>query len=47
MLNWLTAAIVSLVYPIGVELAGTPALMFIIFALALFLGMHINKNILV
>ena len=42
MLNWLTAAIVSLVYPIVVELTGTPAFMFIIFACALFVGMHIN-----
>lgn len=42
MLNWLTAAIVSLVYPIGVELTGTPAFMFILFALALFLGIWIN-----
>jgi uncharacterized membrane protein YecN with MAPEG domain len=44
MLNWIAAASVSLIYPIAVELAGSPSLIFFIFGISVIVGYVLNKN---
>lgn len=44
MLNWLAAAFVTFIYPILVELAGSPSLMFFIFAGNVTVGYLFNEK---
>jgi MFS family permease len=44
MINWTTAAIVSLTYPLLVELTGSQSLIFCLFSVFVFIGYSINKK---
>lgn len=47
MLNWITAAGVSFIYPIVVELVGNPSLMFFFFGAYVLFGYFLNKSLMV
>lgn len=44
MLNWVAAASVSFIYPIIVEIVGSPCLIFFLFGLSVLIGHRTNEK---
>jgi membrane protein implicated in regulation of membrane protease activity len=44
MVNWATAALMAFAYPLVVELTGSPALIFFLFAVFVLAGYAVNRK---